>query len=138
MEPSSQALSVFRTMDPQPVIPNIVCYTAMLKASENGGPWQLAIGFFQDMQTFAVQPNVFIYNTLFSSFDKAFQWHLALNLFSKMEKEPTPVASDTVSLAFVINSCAKGLQWQHPPQVLQSMSSLAGIRLKGVSGSHFR
>ena len=58
----------------------------------------------------AVQPNVFTYNTLFSSFDKAFQWHLALNLFSKMDKGPTPVASDTVSLAFVINSCAKGLQ----------------------------
>ena len=134
----SQALSVFTMMDSQPVIPNIVCYTAMLKASENGGPWQLAIGFFQDMQRFAVQPNVFTYNTLFSSFDKAFQWHLALNLFSKMDKGPTPVASDTVSLAFVINSCAKGLQWQHPPQVLQSMSSLAGIRLKGVSGSHFR
>ena len=65
-----QALQVFRAIQQDGIVPDVIMYNALISALEKGNQPEQALEIFQEMQQHGVVPDVITYSALISALEK--------------------------------------------------------------------
>ena len=82
-----QALQLFRDMQQQEIVPDVITYSALISACGRGKQLERALEIFDKMQQQGIEPNIITYSALISACAVS-NWHNdAMNIFSEMQKK---------------------------------------------------
>jgi len=109
-------------MDAQDVVkPNLVCYTSVIAALQQGQEWQKALHLLVHMLSSGPAPDVQVFNAVLSACANAGETHMALKVFQAMQAQG--VAADDVTYATAIVACWRGNEWRQAMEILQRMKA---------------
>lgn len=119
MERTSRAAEL-AGLDAQDVVrPNLVCYTSVIAALQQGQEWQKALHLLVHMLSSGPAPDVQVFNAVLSACANAGETHMALKVFQAMQAQG--VAADDVTYATAIVACWRGNEWRQAVEILQRM-----------------
>lgn len=103
------------------VRPNLVCYTSVITALQQGQQWQKALHLLVYMLSSGPVPDVQVFNAVMSACANAGETHMALKVFQAMQANG--VAPDAVTYATAIVACWRGNEWRRALEILQRMKA---------------
>ncbi|KAL4420028.1 hypothetical protein ABPG77_001278 [Micractinium sp. CCAP 211/92] len=119
-----QSMRVFKEMEGQGIVPDVVAHNAAIAACAKGGEWEKAWAVFLAMKQAGLRPSTVSYNALISACERCGQADRALEVFASMQRQQ--VAPNTVTYNTIISACAKAGLYARA-QALHAEMQAAGV-----------
>lgn len=105
--------------------PDVVCFSAAIRACGRAGQWRRALSVMADMERRGVAPNSHTFSAAISACAQGGHWQPALALLERMPLLGVP--PNLYCFNSAIAACEKGAEWQRALELLERME-LQGVR----------
>ncbi|WVZ62444.1 hypothetical protein U9M48_012196 [Paspalum notatum var. saurae] len=111
----------FSSMKESGCFPDVVTYTAMIKAYSDDGSWRRAWDLFEEMESNYVQPDAIVCSSLMEALNKGSQPERVLQLLESMKQKQIPL--NQKAYFEIIASCSMLRDWKTASEIIEHLDS---------------
>lgn len=116
---ATKARELLYMMNMEDIEPNVISYSAAIKACEKDGDWPSALEFLDLMRANGVEPNEITFSSVISVAARGNVAYVALNVLREMQNNGLRV--NEISYGSALLACARGCAWDDVEGLLSEM-----------------